>query len=149
MWISHEESKKKESLHREESGRVFFGGRHTDSVPKEIHADSVMTKRLLATLAAIRDEKDDRLLSHSEPKIDGEGLTSSKESGNKVENSSDARVIDWEKKYYGFFDSEKMYDCRLREFANIEKLEVAEPIQLQEARAQSLERLSTESGWMM
>ena len=37
---------------------------------------------------------------------------------------------------------------RLRELANIEKLEVAEPIELQEARAQSLE-IVTESGWMM
>ena len=32
-----------------------------------------------------------------------------------------------------------MYEGRLRELANIEKLEVAEPIQLQEAKAQSLE----------
>ena len=27
----------------EESGRVFFSGRHVDNVPKEIHAVSVMT----------------------------------------------------------------------------------------------------------
>ena len=32
-----------------------------------------------------------------------------------------------------------MYEGRLRELANIEKLEVAEPIQLQDARAQSLD----------
>ena len=32
-----------------------------------------------------------------------------------------------------------MHDGRLRELANIEKVELAEPIQLQEARAQSLE----------
>ena len=36
-------------------------------------------------------------------------------------------------------DAQKVYEGRLRELANIEKLEVAEPIQLQEARAQSLE----------
>ena len=53
------------------------------------------------------------------------------------------RVIDWDKKYYGaksgtLLDSQKVYEGRLRELANIEKLEVAEPIQLQEARAQSL-----------
>ena len=35
---------------------------------------------------------------------------------------------------------------RVEELANIEKLEEAEPIQLQEARAQSL---FMESGWMM
>ena len=54
------------------------------------------------------------------------------------------RVIDWDKKYYGaksgtLLDTQKVYEGRLRELANIEKLEVAEPIQLQEARAQSLE----------
>ena len=54
------------------------------------------------------------------------------------------RVIDLDKKYYGaksgtFLDSQKVYEGRLRELANIEKLEVAEPVQLQEARAQSLE----------
>ena len=48
------------------------------------------------------------------------------------------RVIDWDKKYYGaksrtLLDSQKVYESRLKEFANIEKLEVAEP------RAQSLE----------
>ena len=36
-------------------------------------------------------------------------------------------------------DTQKVYECRLRELVNIEKLEVAEPIQLQEARVQSLE----------
>ena len=36
-------------------------------------------------------------------------------------------------------DTQKVYEGRLRELANIEKLEVAEPIQLQEAREQSLE----------
>ena len=54
------------------------------------------------------------------------------------------RVIDWDKKYYGaksgtLLDSQKVYEGRLRELANTEKPEVAEPIQLQEARAQSLE----------
>ena len=34
-----------------------------------------------------------------------------------------------------------MYEGRLRKLANIEKLEVVEPIQLQEARAQSLENV--------
>ena len=53
------------------------------------------------------------------------------------------RVIDWDKKYYGaksgtLLDPQKVYEGRLRERANIEKL-VAEPIQLQEARAQSLD----------
>ena len=54
------------------------------------------------------------------------------------------RVIDWDKKYYGaksgtLLETQKVCEGRLRELANIEKLEVAEPIQLQEARAQSLE----------
>ena len=54
------------------------------------------------------------------------------------------RVIDWDKKYYGaksgtLLDIPKVYEGRLRELVNIEKLDVAEPIQLQEARAQSLE----------
>ena len=54
------------------------------------------------------------------------------------------RVIDWDKKYFGaksgdLLDKQKVYEGRLRELANIEKLEVAEPIQLQEARAQNLE----------
>ena len=54
------------------------------------------------------------------------------------------RVIDWDKKYNGaksgtLLDTQKVYEGRLRELANIEKLEVAEPIQLQEARSQSLE----------
>ena len=53
-------------------------------------------------------------------------------------------VIDWDKKYYGaksgiLLDTQKAYESRVRELVNIEKLEVAEPIQLQEARAQSLE----------
>ena len=56
------------------------------------------------------------------------------------------RVIGWDKKYYGaksgtLLDSKKVYEGRLRELANIEKLKVAEPIQLQEARAQSLDCL--------
>ena len=38
-------------------------------------------------------------------------------------------------------DTQKVYEGRLRELANIEKLEVAEPIQLQEARVQSLENV--------
>ena len=54
------------------------------------------------------------------------------------------RVIDWDKKYYGdksgnLLDTQKVYEGRLRELANTEKLEVAEPIQLQEGRAQNLE----------
>ena len=54
------------------------------------------------------------------------------------------RVIDWDKKYYGatsgnLLDTQNVYEGRLRELANIEKLEVAEPTQLQEARAQNLE----------
>ena len=54
------------------------------------------------------------------------------------------RVIDWDKKHNGansgnLLDTQKVYEGRLRELANIEKLEVAEPIQLQEARAQNLE----------
>ena len=52
-------------------------------------------------------------------------------------------VIDWDKKYYGaksgtLLDTQKMYQGRLRELANNEKLEVAESIQLQEARVKSL-----------
>ena len=35
-----------------------------DSVPKEAYAVSVMTKQPLATVAVVRDEKDDRLLPH-------------------------------------------------------------------------------------
>ena len=54
------------------------------------------------------------------------------------------RVIGWDKKFYGaksgiLLDSQKVYEGRLRELAKIEKLKVSEPIQLQEARAQSLE----------
>ena len=54
------------------------------------------------------------------------------------------RVIDWDRKYHGaksgtLLDTQKVCEGRLRELANIEKLEVAEPIPLQEARAQNLE----------
>ena len=54
------------------------------------------------------------------------------------------RVIDWDKKYNGaksgnLLDTQKVYEGRRRELATIEKLEVAETIQLQEARAQNLE----------
>ena len=64
--ISHEESKRKESLHREESGRVFFLVESTLTMfQRRTHAVSVMTQRPLATVAAIRNEKDDRLLPHS------------------------------------------------------------------------------------
>ena len=54
------------------------------------------------------------------------------------------RVIDWDKKYYGakrgtLLNTQKVYKGRLRELTNIEKLEVAEPIQLQDARTQNLE----------
>ena len=42
------------------------------------------------------------------------------------------QVIDWDKKYYGaksgtLLDTQKVYEGRLKELANIEKLEVAEP----------------------
>ena len=52
--------------------------------------------------------------------------------------------IDWGKKYHGaksgtLLETQKIYEGPLRELANIEKLEVAEPIPLQEARAQNLE----------
>ena len=66
------------------------------------------------------------------------------------------RVIDWDKKYHGaksgnLLDPQEVCEGRLRELANIEKLEVAEPIQLQESRAQNPElriwKLSTETGW--
>ena len=62
------------------------------------------------------------------------------------------RVIDWDKKYYGaksgnLLDTQKVYEGRLRELAKIEKLEVAESIQLQEARAQNLEIVYGK--WMM
>ena len=54
------------------------------------------------------------------------------------------RVIDWNNKYYGaksgtLLDTRKVYEGRLRELVITEKLEVAEPIQLQEARVKSLE----------
>ena len=54
------------------------------------------------------------------------------------------RVIDWDKKYYGaksgtLLNTQKVYEGRLRELANFENLEVAESIQLQESRAQSVE----------
>ena len=41
-----------------------FSGRHTDNVPKETHAVSVMTPRPLATVAVTRDQKDDRFLPY-------------------------------------------------------------------------------------
>ena len=54
------------------------------------------------------------------------------------------RVVDWDKKYCGaksgnLLDTQKVYEGRLRELASIEKLEVAEQIPLQEARARNLE----------
>ena len=54
------------------------------------------------------------------------------------------RVSDWDKKYFGarsgiLLDILKVHEGLLRELANTEKLEVAESIPLQEARAQSLE----------
>ena len=54
------------------------------------------------------------------------------------------QVVDWEKEFYGakrgtLLDTQKVYWGRLKELANIEKLEVAEPIPLQEARAHNLE----------
>ena len=57
------------------------------------------------------------------------------------------RIIDWDKEYYGaksgtLLDTQKVYEGRLRELANTDKLEVAEAIQLQKARAQSLEIVS-------
>ena len=41
-----------------------FSGRHMDCVPKETHVVSVMTSKPLATVARVRDEKDDRLHLH-------------------------------------------------------------------------------------
>ena len=64
----------------EESGRCVFSGRHMDNVPKETHVVSVMTHKPLATVAKVRDEKDDRSspASHSKAKqTDGEGQKSS------------------------------------------------------------------------
>ena len=50
------------------------------------------------------------------------------------------RVIDWDDKYFGAKSgTTESVRGRLRELPNIEKPEVAEPIQSQEARAQSLE----------
>ena len=54
------------------------------------------------------------------------------------------RVIDWDKKDCRaksgtLLDTQKVYEGRLTELANIENLEVAEPFQLQEVRVQSLE----------
>ena len=48
------------------------------------------------------------------------------------------QVIDWDTKYYGtksgnLLDTQMVYEGRLSELANIEKLEVAEPIRLQDA----------------
>ena len=49
------------------------------------------------------------------------------------------QVIDWDKKYYGaqgrtVLDTQNVYEGPLKELANIEKLEVVEPIPLQEVR---------------
>ena len=41
-----------------------FIGKHKDNVPEETHVVSVMTRKLLETVAKVRDEKDDRLLLH-------------------------------------------------------------------------------------
>ena len=41
-----------------------FSGKHTDNVPQETHAVSVITLKLLETEVAVRDETDDRLLLH-------------------------------------------------------------------------------------
>ena len=41
-----------------------FSGRHMDNAPKETHAVSVMKPKPLATVAKVRDEKDDRFLPH-------------------------------------------------------------------------------------
>ena len=54
------------------------------------------------------------------------------------------QIVDWDKKYFGtksgtLLDTQKVYEGRLRELVNIEKLEVAETVPLQEARAQNLE----------
>ena len=62
-------------------------------------------------------------------------------------------VMDWDKKHYGaksgtLLDTQKVHEGRLRDLANIEKLEVAEPIQLQEAKFR-VWRLSMGSGWTM
>ena len=62
--ISHQESKRKESLRWEESGSVF-SGRHTDNqCSNETHAVSVMTHKPLETVAKVRDKENDRVLLH-------------------------------------------------------------------------------------
>ena len=58
------------------------------------------------------------------------------------------RIIAWDKKYYGaksgtLLDTQKVCEGRLRELANIEKLQVAEAIEVR------VWRLSTGSGWTM
>ena len=64
------------------------------------------------------------------------------------------RVIDWDKKYYGaksgtLLDTQNVYEGRLRELANIEKLEVAEPIPGCRRPQFRIWRLSMGSGWTM
>ena len=61
------------------------------------------------------------------------------------------RVIDWDKKYYGdksgnLLDTQKVYEGRLRELANIEKLEVAEPSSCKKPELR-IWKLSTGGGW--
>ena len=60
----HPESKRKESLRWEESGRELSVGRHMDNIQKETHVISVMTDWYKETCTVVRDEKDDRLLPH-------------------------------------------------------------------------------------
>ena len=63
-WDRNQESKKERKPTLRGKWESVFSGRHMDSVPKEAHAVSVMTKQPLATVAVVRDEKDHRLLPH-------------------------------------------------------------------------------------
>ena len=55
-WSSHQESKRKENLRREESGSVFCG-KDMDNVEKETHVVSVMTSKPLETEDMVRGAK--------------------------------------------------------------------------------------------
>ena len=93
--ISHQESKRKESLLREESGSVF-SGRHMDNVPEETHVVSVMTQKPIGNSGKGQRQKgrSSSLASHSEAKqTEGEGQKSSKGSCNKQESSLDKSEI--------------------------------------------------------
>ena len=58
------------------------------------------------------------------------------------------RVIDWDKRYFEaksgtLLDTQKVYEGRLRELANIVKLEVAEPVQLSEKSEKMIKDMGT------